>query len=54
MKVKLIRKPFLLAILLVLAVGLVYLPNTIAQEEGAEETEADSTETAAEDDAVGS
>ncbi len=48
MKVKLILKPFLLALLFALAVGLIYLPNTIAQEEGAEETEAESTE----DDAV--
>lgn len=49
MKVKLIRNPLLLSLLFILAVGLVFLPNTIAQEEGAEETEA---ETAAEDDAV--
>lgn len=49
MKVKLIRNPLLLSLLFTLAVGLVFLPNTIAQEEGAEETEA---ETAAEDDAV--
>ncbi len=48
MKVKLNRKPFLLALLFALAVGLIFLPNVIAQEEGAEETEAESTE----DDAV--
>ncbi len=52
MKVTLILKTFLLAMFIALAVGMVYLPTAVAQEESTEETEAESTEVTPEEDIV--
>ena len=52
MKVTLILKTVLLAMFIALAVGMVYLPTVVAQEESTEETEAESTEATPEEDIV--
>ena len=56
MKVTLILKTVLLAMFIALAVGMVYLPTVVAQEESAEEAEeeaeVESTEATSEEDIV--